>query len=118
MRLGLLLATASLLALSQAAPALAAASEELTDCDVLAAHPDDPARAAAGVRREESDMGIDPLGMEIVPIDVTNERTNEDACLVRLSQVVPPGGAVTILADRGFGFRLPRQAGLRLQAFR
>jgi hypothetical protein len=29
----------------------------------------------------------------------------EDACLVRLSQVLPPGGAVTILADRGFGDR-------------
>jgi hypothetical protein len=29
----------------------------------------------------------------------------EDACLVRLSQVVPPGVAVTILADRGFGDR-------------
>ena len=27
----------------------------------------------------------------------------EDACLVRLSQVVPPGCRVTILADRGFG---------------
>ena len=34
-----------------------------------------------------------------------SERRNdyEDACLVRLSQVVPPGCAVTILADRGFG---------------
>ena len=33
------------------------------------------------------------------------ERRNdwEDACLVRLSQVVPPGCTVTILADRGFG---------------
>jgi len=33
------------------------------------------------------------------------ERRNdyEDACLVRLSQVLPPGCAVTILADRGFG---------------
>jgi hypothetical protein len=29
----------------------------------------------------------------------------EDACLVRLSQVLPPGVAVTILADRGFGDR-------------
>jgi hypothetical protein len=28
---------------------------------------------------------------------------DEDACLVRLSQVLPPGVAVTILADRGFG---------------
>jgi Transposase DDE domain len=27
----------------------------------------------------------------------------EDACLLRLSQVVPPGCRVTILADRGFG---------------
>lgn len=27
----------------------------------------------------------------------------EDACLVRLSEVVPPGCRVTILADRGFG---------------
>jgi hypothetical protein len=27
----------------------------------------------------------------------------EDACLVRLSQIVPPGCRVTILADRGFG---------------
>lgn len=27
----------------------------------------------------------------------------EDACLVRLSQVLPPGCRVTILADRGFG---------------
>ena len=36
-----------------------------------------------------------------------SERRNdyEDACLVRLSQVVPPGCAVTILADRGFGDR-------------
>jgi hypothetical protein len=29
----------------------------------------------------------------------------EDACLVRLSQVLPPGVAVTVLADRGFGDR-------------
>lgn len=33
------------------------------------------------------------------------ERRNafEDACLVRLAEVVPPGVRVTILADRGFG---------------
>jgi hypothetical protein len=37
--------------------------------------------------------------------DELRERRNdyEDACLVRLSQVLPPGIAVTILADRGFG---------------
>jgi hypothetical protein len=29
----------------------------------------------------------------------------EDACLVRLSQIVPPGCAVTILADRGIADR-------------
>jgi hypothetical protein len=37
--------------------------------------------------------------------DELSERRNdyEDACLVRLSQVLPPGIAATILADRGFG---------------
>jgi Transposase DDE domain len=37
--------------------------------------------------------------------DELSKRRNdyEDACLVRLSQVLPPGLAVTILADRGFG---------------
>ena len=37
--------------------------------------------------------------------DELSERRNdyEDACLVRLSQVLPSGRAVTILADRGFG---------------
>src|SRR5712691_4296323 len=37
--------------------------------------------------------------------DELSERRNdyEDAGLVRLSQVLPPGIAVTILADRGFG---------------
>ena len=31
----------------------------------------------------------------------------EDACLVRLSEVLPNGVKVTILADRGFGYRAP-----------
>jgi len=37
--------------------------------------------------------------------DELSERRNdyEDACLARLSQVLPPGIVVTILADRGFG---------------
>ena len=36
--------------------------------------------------------------------ELTDRRNDyEDACLVRLSQIVPPGCAVTILADRGFG---------------
>jgi len=36
--------------------------------------------------------------------ELAERRTDyEDACLVRLSQVLPPGCAVTILADRGFG---------------
>jgi len=36
--------------------------------------------------------------------ELTERRNDyEDACLVRLSQVLPPGCRVTILADRGFG---------------
>jgi len=36
--------------------------------------------------------------------ELTEQRNDfEDACLVRLKQLVPPGCAVTILADRGFG---------------
>jgi hypothetical protein len=36
--------------------------------------------------------------------ELTEQRNAyEDACLVRLSEVIPPGCAVTILADRGFG---------------
>jgi hypothetical protein len=51
--------------------------------------------------------------------DELAERRNdwEDACLVRLSQVLPPGCAVTILADRGFGdhklFALLKELGFR-----
>ena len=39
--------------------------------------------------------------------DELSERRNdyEDACLVRLKDLAPPGCAVTILADRGFGDR-------------
>ena len=35
--------------------------------------------------------------------DEFKDQRNEDACLRRLSEVVPPGCRVTILADRGFG---------------
>jgi hypothetical protein len=36
--------------------------------------------------------------------ELTDKRNDyEDACLARLAQVLPPGVAVTILADRGFG---------------
>jgi hypothetical protein len=36
--------------------------------------------------------------------ELTEQRNDfEDACLMRLKQLVPPGCAVTILADRGFG---------------
>src|ERR1700686_685987 len=36
--------------------------------------------------------------------ELTDQRNDfEDACLLRLKQLVPPGCAVTILADRGFG---------------
>jgi hypothetical protein len=36
--------------------------------------------------------------------ELTEQRNDfEDACLVRLKQLLPPGCAVTILADRGFG---------------
>jgi hypothetical protein len=46
-----------------------------------------------------------PLVWRSVWKDALSARRNadEDACLVRLSQVLPPGIAVTILADRGFG---------------
>jgi hypothetical protein len=44
------------------------------------------------------------LWLTIWKEELTEQRNDyEDACLVRLSQVVPPGCAVTILADRGFG---------------
>jgi len=44
------------------------------------------------------------LWLTIWKEELSEQRNDyEDACLVRLSQVVPPGCAVTILADRGFG---------------
>ena len=36
--------------------------------------------------------------------ELTEQRNDfEDSCLLRLKELVPPGCAVTILADRGFG---------------
>ena len=46
-----------------------------------------------------------PLLWLTVPKDELKDRRNdyEDLCLSRLAEVLPPGLAVTILADRGFG---------------
>jgi hypothetical protein len=46
-----------------------------------------------------------PLLWRSVWKEELRQRRNDDeaACLVRLSQVLPPAVAVTILADRGFG---------------
>jgi hypothetical protein len=44
------------------------------------------------------------LWLSVWKDELKNQRNGfEDACLLRLSQVVPPGCRVTILADRGFG---------------
>ncbi len=44
------------------------------------------------------------LWLTIWKEELTEQRNDfEDACLMRLKQLVPPGCAVTILADRGFG---------------
>ena len=40
--------------------------------------------------------------------ELTEQRNDfEDACLLRLKQLVPPDCAVTILANRGFGGDCP-----------
>ena len=44
------------------------------------------------------------LWLSVWKDELTDRRNDhEDACLLRLSQVLPAGVAVTILADRGFG---------------
>jgi hypothetical protein len=44
------------------------------------------------------------LWLSVWKEELKNQRNDfEDACLLRLSQLVPPGCRVTILADRGFG---------------
>src|ERR1700686_4748040 len=45
-----------------------------------------------------------PLWVTVWKAELTDQRNDfEDACLLRLKQLAPPGCAVSILADRGFG---------------
>ena len=85
---------------------------DMYECDLPAKRVDALAGATLGVMTGAAlVMAMIGHGRATPPLWLTvwkeelSARCNdyEDACLVRLSQVVLPGSVVTILADRGFG---------------